>query len=41
MDIKQYFLRNARRVLKNPVGELRYPFLDPGSGYEGDLWDWD
>lgn len=39
--IKEYFLRNAHRVLKKPVGELCYPFLDPGSGYEGDLWDWD
>lgn len=39
--IKEYFLRQAHRVLKKPVGELSYPFLDPGSGYEGDLWDWD
>ena len=41
MNIKEYFLRNAHRVLKKPIGELQYPFLDPGSGYEGDLWDWD
>ncbi len=41
MNIKEYFLRNAYRVLKKPIGELQYPFLDPGSGYEGDLWDWD
>lgn len=39
--IKEYFLRQAHRVLKKPIGELTYPFLDPGSGYEGDLWDWD
>ena len=39
--IKAYFLQNARKVLKKPIGELKYPFLDPGSGYEGDLWDWD
>ena len=39
--IKEYFLRNAHRVMKKPIGELQFPFLDPGSGYEGDLWDWD
>lgn len=39
--IKEYFLQQAHRVLKKPIGELSYPFLDPGSGYEGDLWDWD
>ena len=27
--------------MKKPIGELQFPFLDPGSGYEGDLWDWD
>ena len=41
MNTKEYFLRNAHRVLKKPAGELKNPFLDPGSGYEGDLWDWD
>ena len=40
-NIKQYFLRNVHKVLKSPVGKFLYPFLDPGSGYEGDLWDWD
>lgn len=40
-NIKQYFLRNVHKVLKNPTGKFRYPFLDPGSGYDGDLWDWD
>ena len=39
--IKEYFLARASRVLKNPIGQLQYPFLDPGNGYEGDLWDWD
>ena len=39
--IKQYFSERAKNVLKKPVGELAFPFLDPGSGYEGDLWDWD
>ena len=39
--IKEYFIQNAHKVLKQPIGELRYSFLDPGSGYEGDLWDWD
>lgn len=39
--IKQYFMRNALKVLKEPYGKLKYSFIDPGAGYEGNLWDWD
>lgn len=39
--IKEYFLRNAKKVLKMPNGKLKHPFVDPGAGYEGNLWDWD
>lgn len=39
--IKQYLMRNALKVLKEPYGKLKYPFIDPGAGYEGNLWDWD
>ncbi len=28
-------------VLKPPVGFIRYPFIDPGSVYDGNVWDWD
>lgn len=28
-------------TLKEPVGCLKHPFVDPGSVYDGNLWDWD
>lgn len=36
-----YFRENARTVLKQPNSCLKYPFVDPGSVYDGNLWDWD
>ena len=39
--IKEYFLRNAKKVLKMSIGKLKHPFVDPGAGYAGNLWDWD
>ena len=26
---------------KQPNSCLKYPFVDPGSVYDGNLWDWD
>lgn len=28
-------------VLKQPRSFIRYPFIDPGSVYDGNVWDWD
>ena len=28
-------------MLKNPRSFIRYPFIDPGSVYDGNVWDWD
>ena len=28
-------------VLKEPRSFIRYPFIDPGSVYDGNVWDWD
>lgn len=39
--IGAYLLRNGERVLKEAQGALKYPFIDPGEGREGNLWDWD
>ena len=40
--LKDYFLKNASRVLKEPAGRLKYPFVDAGAdSYAGNLWDWD
>jgi putative isomerase len=39
--IKDYLMNNLSRVLKNPHGCIKHPFIDPGSVYNGNLWDWD
>ena len=39
--IRAYFQKNLHQVMKKPHSCFAYPFLDPGSIYEGNLWDWD
>ena len=39
--IEKYIFQKAKRVLKEPYKKIKYPFIDPGEGYEGNLWDWD
>ena len=39
--LRAFFHENTPRVLKAPRGILRHPFIDPGSVYDGNLWDWD
>ena len=39
--IFNYIENNIETVLKPPVGFIRYPFIDPGSVYDGNVWDWD
>lgn len=39
--IRQYFIDNIDKVLKEPISFIRYPFIDPGSIYHGNVWDWD
>jgi Glycogen debranching enzyme len=39
--IRSYVLQNAGQTLKPANAYLRYPFIDPGSVYDGNLWDWD
>ena len=29
------------KTLKKPASPLKHPFIDPGSVYSGNLWDWD
>lgn len=41
VQIKRYLLERAGGIMKQPQGKLRYPFLDPGSAYAGEQWDWD
>lgn len=39
--IGAYLLKKSTRVLKDAYGALKYPLIDPGEGYVGNLWDWD
>ncbi len=39
--LRAFFHENTPRVLKQPKAALKHPFIDPGSVYDGNLWDWD
>lgn len=39
--IHEYVISHIEEVLKEPRGFIRYPFIDPGSVYDGNVWDWD
>ncbi len=39
--IKDYLFEKLDKVMKKPYGNYKYPFVDPGSTYDGNLWDWD
>lgn len=39
--IREYIKKNVHTVLKEPHSFIRYPFIDPGSIYDGNVWDWD
>ncbi len=39
--LREYFMASIPLVLKKPAGVLNHPFIDPGSIYRGNLWDWD
>jgi len=39
--IEKYVKDNVEKVLKQPRSFIRYPFIDPGSVYDGNVWDWD
>jgi putative isomerase len=41
MLIRNYLMDNIYKVLKKPYECFKYPFIDPGSVYDGNLWDWD
>lgn len=40
-SIKEYVLKTISNSLKQPYGLIKKPFIDPGAGYSGSLWDWD
>jgi len=39
--IREYLMKHLPMVLKKPYGNFKHPFIDPGSVYDGNLWDWD
>ena len=39
--LRRYIQENADTTPKAPVHYLKHPFVDPGSQYAGNLWDWD
>ena len=39
--IERYVLDNVEKVLKQPRSFIHHPFIDPGSVYDGNVWDWD
>jgi putative isomerase len=39
--LREYIGNSLAKVLKTPRACLKFPFIDPGSVYDGNLWDWD
>jgi putative isomerase len=39
--LRSYIKGQISNVLKQPNQTLKHPFIDPGSVYDGNLWDWD
>ena len=39
--LREYILAKVDATLRPPNRMMKYPFIDPGSVYEGNLWDWD
>ncbi len=37
----RYLEDNVDQVFKEPRSFIRHPFIDPGSIYDGNVWDWD
>lgn len=39
--LRDFVMSKTKDVLKQPRSFIRYPFIDPGSVYDGNVWDWD
>ncbi|MFC4303759.1 MGH1-like glycoside hydrolase domain-containing protein [Cohnella boryungensis] len=40
-QLRDFIVSQVDTILKEPVHYLKHPFVDPGSIYDGNLWDWD
>lgn len=41
LKLYQYIIDNIDMVFKQPRAFIKHPFIDPGSVYDGNVWDWD
>jgi putative isomerase len=39
--VRDFICEHFSSCINPPAGELRHPFIEPGAGYGGTLWDWD
>lgn len=39
--VAKWFSDRAFNMIRPPYDKLKYSFIDPGSQYDGQLWDWD
>jgi putative isomerase len=39
--LRKGIFENTHQIFREPEGQLREPFLDPGAQYSKNLWDWD
>lgn len=39
--LKEYIVDHVGTLLKEPRSFIHYPYIDPGSVYDGNVWDWD
>ena len=39
--ILNYLSKNAYNMCREPVGRIKYAFVEPGAHYKAELWDWD
>lgn len=40
-NLRNYIKEKVPALLKEPRSFIHYPFIDPGSVYDGNVWDWD
>ncbi|MBN2222244.1 MAG: trehalase / alfa-L-rhamnosidase / mannosyl oligosaccharide glucosidase [Vallitaleaceae bacterium] len=41
LKVYQYIIDHIDQVFKEPRAFIKHPFIDPGSVYNGNVWDWD
>ena len=39
--LRKFVMDHTEDVMKEPRSFIHFPFIDPGSIYDGNVWDWD